>query len=56
MMTDNERELIRVIRESADPAQAMVMAMDIMLRFIAGEDEQSIAASYGIKLEEVIPA
>ena len=36
------------IRESADPAKTMAMAADIMRRLIAGEDEQSIAASYGI--------
>lgn len=55
-MRECERELIRVIWESADPAKTMAMAADIMRRLIVGEDEQSIAASYGIKLEEVISA
>lgn len=55
-MRECERKLIRVIRESADPAKTMAMAADIMRRLIAGEDEQSIAASYGIKLEEVTSA
>ena len=49
-MRECERELIRVIRERADPAKTMAMIEDIMRRLIAGEDEQSIAASYGIKL------
>lgn len=55
-MTNNELELIRMIRESADPAKAMVVAVDMMLRIIAGEDAQSIAASYGINLEELVSA
>ena len=55
-MTENERELIQIIREAEDTAKAMVMAIEMMRRLIAGEDEQSIAASYGIKLEEVISA
>lgn len=55
-MREYERELIRVIRESADPDKTMAMAEDIMRRLIAGEDKQSIAASYGIKQEEVISA
>ena len=53
-MRECEFELIRMIRESADPTQTMAIAVDIMRRLIAGEDEQSIAASYGIKLEEAI--
>ena len=48
-MRECERKLIRVIRESADPSKTMTMAVDILQRLIAGEDEQSIAVSYGIK-------
>ena len=55
-MDEHERELIRVIRESKDPARTMEAAVDTILRLLAGEDFQSIAASYGIKLEEVISA
>ncbi len=47
-MTQNEIELIRLIRESADPAKTLVMAADIMQRLINGDDIQSIAASYGL--------
>lgn len=34
-MTQNEMELIRTIRESEDPAKAMVMAIQIMTDFLA---------------------
>lgn len=34
-MTQNEMELIRIIRESEDPAKAMVMAIQIMTDFLA---------------------
>lgn len=52
-MRECEHELVRIIRESADPAKTMVMTADIMCRLIAGEDKHSIASSYGINLEEV---
>lgn len=47
-MSKFERELIRVIRESEDPAKTIEMVADMVCRLIAGEDEQSIAASYGL--------
>ena len=34
-MTQNEIELIRIIRESEDPAKALVMAIQIMTDFLA---------------------
>ena len=34
-MTQNEIELIRIIRESEDPAKAMVLAIQIMTDFLA---------------------
>ena len=55
-MRECERERIRGIQKSENPAKTIAMAADILRRLIAGEDEQSIAASYGIKLEEVISA
>lgn len=55
-MRECEIKLIRVIRESEDPIKTMVIAVDVMHRVIAGEDAQSIAASYGVKLEEVVSA
>lgn len=55
-MRECEIELFRVIRESEDPIKTMVIAVDVMQRVIAGEDAQSIAASYGVKLEEVVSA
>ena len=33
-MTQNEMELIRIIRESEDPAKAMVTAIQIMTDFL----------------------
>ena len=47
-MTENEMELIRTIRNSKDPAKAMVTAEDMIARFVAGESLEDIAASYGI--------
>lgn len=47
-MTENEMELIRTIRTSKDPAKAMVAAVDMIARFVAGESLEDIAASYGI--------
>ena len=47
-MREYESKLIRMIRDSADPAKTMVVAVDIMRRLIAGEDEQSISESYGL--------
>ena len=34
-MTQNEMELIRIIRESEDPAKALVMAIQIMTDFLS---------------------
>ena len=53
-MSKNEIELIRTIRESADPAKAMEMAMTMLARIVAGESMGSVATSYGIGTEEVI--
>lgn len=53
-MTDFEHKLIQFIQESTDPAKTIEMVTDMIQRLIDGEDTQSIAASYGIKLKEVI--
>ena len=55
-MRDCERELLRIIQESKDPGKAIETAMAILSRCVAGERMESIAASYGLKLEEVIQA
>ena len=47
-MTENEKELIRIIRNAKDPAKAMVKAVEMITRFVAGESPEDIAASYGI--------
>lgn len=52
MATEHERELIRIIKDSADPERALVGMMDILTRYIAGESPKSIMASYGIDWEE----
>lgn len=49
-MTEFEIELIQTIREAEDPAKAMAMVVDMIQRLNAGEEVQSIARSYGIKL------
>lgn len=55
-MRECDLKLLRIIRESEDPAKAIVIAVDILQRVIAGEDEQSIAARYGVVLEEAYHA
>ena len=49
-MTENEKELIRIIRNSKDPAKAMARVVDMIARFVAGESLEDIAASYGIAM------
>lgn len=55
-MRECEIELFRVIRESEDPGKAIEIAINILSRCVAGESMESIAAGYGLKLEEVILA
>ena len=55
-MRDCERELLEIVRESKDPGKAMDIATDILSRCVAGERMESIAASYGLKLEGMSPA
>lgn len=50
-MTEFEMKLIRVIRESEDPAKTIEMITDMVCRIIAGEDVESIAASYGLVMD-----
>ena len=52
-MSDFELKLLNIIRRSEDPTKTMAMAADIIQRLTVGEDAQSIAASYGIKLENI---
>lgn len=52
-MTENEMELIRTIRNAKDPAQAMATAVDMITRCAAGEDIESIAASYGLTMAAI---
>ena len=47
-MTDNEMELIRILREADDPAKAWEVMMDMLTRCVAGESPESIAESYGL--------
>ena len=47
-MTENEKELIRILREADDPAKAMAVAMDMLTRYVAGESLESIAESDGL--------
>ena len=56
----NEKEFISIIREAIakanDPAKVMEDVTEMLTRCVAGESVESIAASYGIVLEEVSPA
>ena len=47
-MTENEMELIRILREADDPVKAWEVMMDILTRCVAGESPESIAESYGL--------
>ena len=47
-MTENEKELIRIIRNSKDPAKVMARVVDMIAKFVAGESLEDIAASYWI--------
>lgn len=49
-MTEFEIKLIRTIREAEDSAKAMAMVVDMIHRLNAGEEVQSIARNYGVKL------
>ena len=40
-MSENELELIKIIRESEDPAKAMVMAIQVICQFIGDRKNQS---------------
>ena len=48
-MTENEMELLRIIREADDPTKVAEVMMDMLTRCVAGESIESIAASYGLK-------
>ena len=43
-MTQNEIELIRIIRESEDPAKALVMAIQIVTDFLAEHGSKEAVA------------
>lgn len=47
-MTENEKELLRIIREANDPVKAWTVALDILTRCVAGESLDSIAESHGL--------
>jgi hypothetical protein len=47
-MTDNERELIKIIRENDNPKQALTTAVDIILLFLTQQksfEAQAVAVS-----------
>lgn len=47
-MTENEKKLIRILREADDPTKAWEVTLDMLTRCVAGESLESIAASYGL--------
>jgi hypothetical protein len=47
-MTENEKKLIRILREADDPTKVAEVMMDILTRCVAGESLESIAESYGL--------
>jgi hypothetical protein len=51
-MTNHEMELLRMIRETPDPAKTMETMMGILTRVAAGEAPEHIAADYGLDLSD----
>ena len=51
-MDEEEKELIRIIRNSNDPAKAMIAAVDIIVNFLI--DLKSKEASHCQKRENVL--
>lgn len=51
---DTDMKIIERIRSSPDPIKTMDMMLDIMERLSAGEDSQSIKASYGADWDKYI--
>lgn len=43
-MNENEKELIRIIRESEDPAKAMLTAIEIICQYIQDRKKHSTVA------------
>lgn len=52
-LTRNDRELLRLILTSPNPAETVAVLLDIFQRRAAGESMESIAVSYGLDWEEV---
>ena len=48
-MTENEKELIRILRGADDPTKAWEVMVDILTRCVAGESIESISTSYGLE-------
>ena len=51
-LTQNDRELLRLILTSPNPAETVAVLLDIFQRRASGESIESIAASYGLDWEE----
>lgn len=47
-MTENEKNLIRILREADDPIKAWEVMADMLTRCVAGESLESIAESNGL--------
>ena len=52
-LTQNDRELLRLILTSPNPAETVAVLLNIFQRRAAGESIESIAASFGLDWEEV---
>lgn len=48
-MTTDEKTLLEIIRNSDDPGRALLIALDVMALFLAGEEEESILAAIRAK-------
>ena len=52
-LTQNDRELLRLILTSPNPAETVAVLLDVFQRRAAGESVENIAASYSLDWEEV---
>lgn len=47
-LTPNEMKLLTIVRESADPAKVMAVAIEMMTMMLDGKSEAEIKAHFGI--------
>lgn len=49
-MTENEKELIKMIRENDNPKQALTTAVDIILMYLTLHESSEVRAADGLQV------